>query len=75
MDSCDYITLSTLKLIDSDEEFQEDDNVIVKTTNGSVFQGQISDITSREISLSLSGNVDGDVTIEYEHIKSIERED
>lgn len=75
MKSCDFSVTSKLFLYDSGEELEEDDNVVVKTTDGSVLRGRIEEISSSEIDIELSGNIEGDITIEYEHIESIKKEE
>ncbi len=67
-----FYIISELHLVDSGYEFHEDDNVKVKTTNGSVFVAQIVEIKQKEITLTFNDYIDGEVTINYDDIDSIE---
>lgn len=68
-----YYTISTLHIIDGGGEYNEDDYVRVKTNNGDILTARIANIGQKEITLSFNDNyVDGEVTIKYQDIDSIE---
>lgn len=70
-----YYIISELHLTDSCEEFHVNDYVKIKTNNGDVFNAQIADIKQSEITLTFNDYIDGEITINYANIDSIEKID
>ncbi|UWG96814.1 hypothetical protein LPY66_18345 [Dehalobacter sp. DCM] len=70
MDS--FYLISELHLVDSGDEFHEGNNVKVTTTNGSIINAEIAEIGHKEITLTFNDYIDGELTIRYDDIISIE---
>ena len=66
-----YIT-SMLHLVDGCIDIEEDDYVKIKLNDGSIFNGQVSEVNTKTIVLTFNDYLDGEITIPYKEIDTIE---